>query len=62
MTAPGHARGHGLGIAMMVAAMACLSTQDALAKLLMAVLAPVLIIWARYAAVRPGRHGYGAPR
>ncbi|MEN9781084.1 MAG: hypothetical protein RL014_2232 [Pseudomonadota bacterium] len=49
MTAPGHARGHGLGIAMMVAAMACLSTQDALAKLLMAVLAPVLIIWARYA-------------
>jgi drug/metabolite transporter (DMT)-like permease len=33
----------------MVAAMACLSTQDTLAKLLMASLAPVLIMWARYA-------------
>ncbi|MFM8609377.1 MAG: DMT family transporter [Burkholderiaceae bacterium] len=36
-------------ILFMVAAMACLSTQDALAKLLMASLAPVLIIWTRYA-------------
>lgn len=40
---------HGAAIATMVAAMACLSAQDTLAKLLMASLAPVLIIWSRYA-------------
>lgn len=39
---------HRTAIVAMLLAMASLSTQDSLAKLLMASLAPVLIVWARY--------------
>ncbi len=39
---------HRPAIVAMLAAMACLATQDSLAKLLMVSLAPVVIIWSRY--------------
>lgn len=39
---------HRTAIVAMLVAMASLSTQDSLAKLLMTSLAPVLIVWARY--------------
>jgi len=57
MSAPDSAR----AILVMLAAMACLATQDALAKLLMSSLAPVLIIWTRY-AVQFGLAGAGVLR
>ena len=39
---------HLTAILTLVAAMACLSTQDTFSKKLMLILAPVIIIWARY--------------